>query len=106
MEALETAKKEAEKTGEDCPECGNPLVIRKGKYGSFTACSNYPKCKYIKADEKKIVEVLNKNIGSNYNGQVLTDIICPECGRNIYMDKTMVLTSYPEKYRYWCSCGW
>ena len=51
-------------------------------------------------------EVLNKNIGSNYNGQVLTDIICPECGRNIYMDKTMVLTSYPEKYRYWCSCGW
>ena len=51
-------------------------------------------------------EVLNKNIGSNYNGQVLTDIICPECGRNIYMDKTIVLTTYPEKYRYWCSCGW
>ena len=28
-------KKEAEKTGEDCPECGSPLVIRKGKYGEF-----------------------------------------------------------------------
>ena len=41
-------KKEAEKTGEDCPECGSPLVIRKGKYGEFTACSNFPKCKYIK----------------------------------------------------------
>lgn len=49
-------KKEAEKTGEDCPECGSPLVIRKGKYGEFIACSNFPKCKYIKADEKKIVE--------------------------------------------------
>ena len=46
-------KKEAEKTGEDCPECGNPLVIRKGRYGSFVACSNFPECKYIKAEEKE-----------------------------------------------------
>lgn len=50
-------KKEAEKTGEDCPECGNPLVIRKGKYGEFTACSNYPKCKYIKTEERKVIEI-------------------------------------------------
>ena len=39
-------KKEAEKTGEDCPNCGNPLVIRKGRYGAFVACSNFPECKY------------------------------------------------------------
>lgn len=51
-------KKEAEKTGEDCPECGNPLVIRKGKYGEFTACSNYPNCKYIKAEPKEIKEII------------------------------------------------
>ena len=50
-------KKEAEKTGEDCPNCGNPLVIRKGKYGSFTACSNYPECKYIKSEPKEVIEV-------------------------------------------------
>lgn len=50
-------KKEAEKTGEDCPNCGSPLVIRKGKYGEFTACSNYPKCKYIKSEEKEIKEI-------------------------------------------------
>jgi len=50
-------KKEAEKTGEDCPECGHPLVIRKGKFGSFIACSNFPNCRYIKNDESKIVEV-------------------------------------------------
>lgn len=48
-------KKEAERTGEDCPECGNPLVIRKGKYGTFTACSNFPNCKYIKQEKKEIV---------------------------------------------------
>ncbi len=46
-------KKEAEKTGEKCPECGHDLVIRKGKYGSFVACSNFPECKYIKAEKKE-----------------------------------------------------
>ena len=50
-------KKAPEETGEICPDCGAPLVIRKGKYGEFTACSNYPECKYIKREEKKQVEV-------------------------------------------------
>lgn len=53
------AKKEPEKTGEDCPNCGSPLVTRKGRYGEFVACSNYPECKYIKADPKKVVEVVD-----------------------------------------------
>ncbi len=46
-------KKAPEQTGETCPECGNPLVIRKGKYGQFVACSNYPECKYIKKEVKE-----------------------------------------------------
>lgn len=29
-----------------CPYCGGELVVRKGKYGSFYGCSNYPKCKF------------------------------------------------------------
>ena len=65
-------KKQAEETGEKCPECGNPLVIRKGRYGEFTACSNYPECKYIKKEEKEI-KVLAK---------------CPKCGGNIVERKT------------------
>lgn len=60
-------KKAAEETGESCPECGSPLVIRKGKYGEFVACSNYPKCKYIKKEEKE------KNIICK----------CPKCDGNI-----------------------
>ena len=60
-------KKEAEETGEACPECGSPLVIRKGKYGEFVACSNYPTCKYIKKEEKEVLEI--------------TD--CPNCGGKI-----------------------
>ena len=46
-------KKEAPETGEMCPECGHPLVIRKGRYGEFVACSNFPKCKYIKQEPRK-----------------------------------------------------
>ena len=46
-------KKPAEETGELCPKCGNPLVVKKSKYGEFVACSNYPGCKYIKQPEKE-----------------------------------------------------
>jgi DNA topoisomerase I len=33
---------------EDCPVCGKKLAIKHGRYGEYTACSNYPECKYIK----------------------------------------------------------
>ena len=64
-------KKKALETGEVCPECGSPLVIRKGRYGEFTACSNYPTCKFIKKEEKEI-KVICK---------------CPKCGNDI-VEKT------------------
>ena len=39
-----------EKLEEKCPVCGNHLVIKHGRYGLFTACSNYPECKYVKRE--------------------------------------------------------
>lgn len=45
-------KASPKETGELCPNCSSPLVVRKGKYGEFIACSNYPECKYIKKEEK------------------------------------------------------
>jgi len=48
-------------TGEDCPLCGKPLVLRQGAYGEFVSCSGYPKCKYVK---QNIIEGLK----------------CPKCG--------------------------
>ena len=67
-------KKKPEETGEKCPECGSPLVIRKGKYGQFTACSNYPTCKYIKKEHKQTEkEIICK---------------CPKCEGNIIVRKT------------------
>ena len=35
---------------EKCPECGNNLVKKHGRYGEFTACSNYPTCKFVKRE--------------------------------------------------------
>jgi len=35
-------------TGENCPLCGKPLVLRQGAFGEFVSCSGYPKCKYVK----------------------------------------------------------
>lgn len=29
-----------------CPECGNELTIRKGRYGRFWGCKAYPKCRH------------------------------------------------------------
>jgi DNA topoisomerase-1 len=28
-----------------CPTCGSPMVIRRGRFGEFLACSRYPDCK-------------------------------------------------------------
>ncbi|MBE6151907.1 MAG: type I DNA topoisomerase [Firmicutes bacterium] len=85
-------KKEAEKTGEACPECGSALVIRKSKYGEFTACSNYPKCKYIKNEPKQIVEICD----------------CPNCDGKIIEKKSKRgkvfygCNNYPKcKTAYW-----
>lgn len=85
-------KKAPEETGESCPLCGNPLVLRKSKYGMFTACSNYPTCKYIKQEEKETKTVCK----------------CPNCGHDIIEKKSKRgkvfygCNNYPKcKTAYW-----
>lgn len=118
-EALEKMpKKEAEKTGEMCPECGHPLVIRKGRYGEFVACSNFPECKYIKQEPKeesiicdcpnceegKIVEKKSRRgkifYGCNNYPKCKTaywdkpiDEKCPECGNMLTEKKDKIKCS-------------
>jgi len=36
---------------ENCPRCGKGLVVRNGRFGEFTCCSDYPTCRYIKLKE-------------------------------------------------------
>ena len=38
-----------EPIGEDCPECGKPLVKKRGRFGEFIACTGYPECRYTRA---------------------------------------------------------
>lgn len=85
-------KKEAEQTGEMCPKCGHPLVIRKGKYGQFIACSNFPECKYIKQEPKEEAVICD----------------CPKCDGKIIEKKTRRgkifygCNNYPKcKTAYW-----
>jgi DNA topoisomerase-1 len=33
---------------EKCPRCSSNLVLKQGRFGEFTACTNYPECRYIK----------------------------------------------------------
>ncbi len=62
------SKVKAQPTGENCPECGAPMVTRIGKYGAFEACSNFPKCRYIKPTERE-------NKPEVYD----TKVSCPDC---------------------------
>ena len=48
----------------------------------------------------------NANVSVAANGQVMTDIECPICGKKVLLDSRVILTSLPPKYWYWCSCGW
>jgi DNA topoisomerase I len=45
-------KVEIKLTSKKCPKCDGKLVLRKGIYGAFYACENYPKCKYVFSDKK------------------------------------------------------
>lgn len=54
VEALNFPKEEPEPIGEDCPDCGAPLVRRKGRFGEFIACSAFPKCRYSRPILKSI----------------------------------------------------
>ncbi len=39
-------EQELKKANLICPKCNGQLVLRKGKYGQFYGCSNYPNCKF------------------------------------------------------------
>jgi DNA topoisomerase-1 len=56
-----------EDTGEVCEKCEKPMVIRKGRFGRFLACSGYPECKNTKS--------------------VSTGVSCPECSEGQLVER-------------------
>jgi DNA topoisomerase-1 len=82
-------KNEGVPTGETCPECGGDVVIRKGRYGKFKGCSNYPKCKWTSPLKSK-----------GRRGKP-TDETCPQCGGDVVIRKGKygpfrACSNYPE----------
>lgn len=68
--AIEKVEIEAQPTGEMCELCGQPMVIKMGRFGEFAACSGYPECKNTKPIVKK------------------TGVACPSCGKDIIARKS------------------
>ena len=96
MQKIEKGKKSikslkvSKPTGEKCPQCGAELLIRKGRYGEFIACSNFPKCKY------------SKNIdGSEKEKPEESNEVCEKCGsamvvKNSRRGKFLACSAYPK----------
>jgi DNA topoisomerase-1 len=55
---------------EKCPTCGKDLAWRRGRFGPFIACSDYPACKYIKKKEAREIGLL-----------------CPDCGQGQVVER-------------------
>jgi len=94
---------------EKCPTCGKQLVVKDGRFGEFTACSDYPTCRYIKLKEVgvecpkpgcggKIVERKSRR-GKTFfgcNRYPDCDFVtwyrplsekCPSCGKSYLLEK-------------------
>jgi DNA topoisomerase-1 len=57
---------------EYCENCGRPMVLKKGRFGTFYACSGYPDCKTTKpigGQQKKPDQPLDEK--------------CPQCGSQL-----------------------
>jgi DNA topoisomerase-1 len=63
-----TAAKPDQILDEKCPKCESNLVLKHGRFGEFTACSNYPACKYVK--------------------QKSTGLVCPKDGGDVVERKS------------------
>ncbi|EAJ0340055.1 type I DNA topoisomerase [Campylobacter lari] len=62
------------KLDETCPDCGGELAIRKGRYGEFIACLNFPKCKYSRNLKQE-----TQNEEKNEKKLNTIGIKCPSC---------------------------
>jgi DNA topoisomerase I len=87
---MENLKKGTE-TGEACPECGEPLLEKWGRFGKFLACSGYPECKYTKDLGGERTRVADEP----------TDERCPTCGKPMVIKhgrfgKFIACSGYPE----------
>jgi DNA topoisomerase-1 len=78
-----------------CEKCGKPMVVKKGRFGTFLGCSGYPECKNIVRTPK------GAQNGSPAAPVELSDISCDKCGKPMAVKqgrygKFLGCTGYPE----------
>jgi DNA topoisomerase-1 len=83
--------KRGKETGEICPECGQPLLEKWGRFGRFLACSSYPDCKYTKDLGGGRAKVEDEPTGES----------CPTCGKSMVIKhgrfgRFIACSGYPE----------
>lgn len=88
-EAKEAKEKETETTEHMCDKCGSPMIVKRGRFGKFIACSNFPECKNI-LKEKKEKEAAEE-VGRE----------CPKCGgaliyRSSRFGKFIACSNFPK----------
>lgn len=66
-EQMEEIEIKDEPAGFNCPECGNSMVIKIGRYGKFFACSNFPDCRHT----QPIIKEIGVTCPSCKEGQVI-----------------------------------
>jgi len=59
---------------EYCENCGRPMVLKKGRFGTFLACSGYPDCKTTKQIG-----------GAQKKADVALEEKCPQCGNHLVL---------------------
>lgn len=66
---MPTKKPAPKLLGRPCPQCGQELVMRSGRFGEFISCSTFPSCRYTE------------------NIPVKLDVSCPECHEGEIVEK-------------------
>jgi DNA topoisomerase-1 len=90
-EHMTDIKRMEEPTGEMCPKCEKPLVMKWGKHGKFIACTGYPECTYTREPEPDNVEVAEQG----------EEEYCENCGRPMVLKKGrfgtfLACSGYPD----------
>jgi DNA topoisomerase I len=95
-----------EKSDIVCDKCGEPMVIKTGRYGKFLACSGYPKCKNIKSMDKNKdgkIDVKDEKIVAEMEAlkEKYKDQVCDKCGspmiiRNGRFGMFLACSGYPK----------
>jgi len=91
---LNMEKVQPKETGETCPECGHSMVHRKGAYGDFEGCGNYPKCKYVKPNPKS---------EHKESTAIDTKMACPQCHKGTLIERVAGKGSHKGNKFYACS---